>query len=362
MRTIDLSELKLKLLQDYKIIDVRAPLEFAQGALPNSVNLPVLDDQERALVGTCYKKINQEKAIELGHQIVSGENKRNKISKWIEYIEKNPHTIMTCFRGGLRSRISQGFLAESGIEIDRIENGYKEVRQYFIDELNNYANTQNLRLLTGNTGSGKTKILKQASKFYPVIDLEELAQHRGSAFGSMKNPQPAQATFENSLSFEILKLRSLKPDSRLLFEDESRLIGSLHLPDRFFDKLRKSSVIKMNVALEERIENIFADYIYPEAEIFEKYSRAITKISKKLGGLRAQELLRDLTFSNKQFLEEGRLVSNKIWIEKLLVWYYDPMYSFSLLQRDPLVEFEGGAKDVIEYLKQFSFPHQCGAK
>lgn len=351
MKTIDLKELKNRLLQDCKIIDVRAPIEFAQGALPNSINLPILDDQERALVGTCYKKMGKEKAIELGHQIVSGANKFDKINKWKEFIENNPHAIMTCFRGGLRSRISQSFLAESGIEISRIENGYKEVRQCFIDELNAYSEAENFRILTGSTGSGKTKILKQASLFYPTVDLENLAQHRGSAFGAMKNPQPAQASFENSLALNILKLRASAPGSAILYEDESRLIGSLHLPDKFFDKLRKTSVIKVNVELAERIENIFEDYIYPEEAIFDKYAKAVAKISKKLGGLRAQELLQDIRFSHRQFIEEGRLVSNKIWVEKLLVWYYDPMYSFSLVNRNPVIEFEGTPQEIIEYLK-----------
>lgn len=351
MKTIDFEEFKVRLLQGWKIIDVRAPGEYAQGALPNSINLPVLDDQERTAVGICYKKSGQDKAIELGHQIVSGANKKEKVRKWQEYIAENPHSILTCFRGGLRSQISQGFLAEMGTDIPRVEKGYKEVRQYFTDELNAYAESENVRLLTGSTGSGKTKLLKKISLFYPTVDLEDLAQHRGSAFGAMGNPQPAQASFENSLSFAVLQSRTNTPGTDILYEDESRLIGSLHLPEKFFDKLRKSGVIKVNVDIQERIENIYEDYIFPQEEIFDKYSRAVTKISKKLGGTRALELQNDLSFSRKQFLEEGLLVSNKIWIEKLLVWYYDPMYSFSLTNRNPNIEFEGLPKEIIEYLK-----------
>lgn len=351
MRALDLSELKIKLLQDRKILDVRAPLEFAQGALPNSVNLPILDDSERALVGTCYKNSGQEKAIELGHRLVSGENKNLKITAWKTFLQENPHAIMTCFRGGLRSRISQQFLEEAGFAIPRIANGYKEARQFFIDELNAFAESARLRLLTGNTGSGKTKILHEAASFYPVVDLEGLAQHRGSAFGAMKNPQPAQATFENQISFEIFKLQNQGALPPILFEDESRLIGSLHLPERFFDKLRSSAVIKMNVPLEIRIENIFEDYVRPEAEIFQKYMNAVTRIGKKLGGVRAQELLEDLKYSQTQFSELGLLDSNRVWIEKLLVWYYDPMYTYSLSNRNPKIEFEGTDREVIAYLK-----------
>ena len=354
MKTIDLTELKSGFLQDRKILDVRAPLEFAQGALPNSVNLPILNDEERALVGTCYKKSGQEKAIELGHRLVSGENKQQKVAAWKNFVLEHPHAVMTCFRGGLRSRISQQFLLEAGIEISRLERGYKEARQFLIDELISYSETCQLRILTGNTGSGKTKILREASRFYPAVDLEHLAQHRGSAFGSMKNPQPAQASFENQLAVEILKIRNKVSGPPVLFEDESRLIGRIHLPEKFFAKLRSSAVIKMNVSLEARIENIFIDYIFPEAAIFQKYSEAINRISKKLGGARTQELLVDIKYSQTQFAELGLLETNRVWIEKLLVWYYDPMYTYSLSNRKPEIEFEGSDRETIEYLERRS--------
>ncbi len=351
IKTLDLNELKPLLLNGVKIIDVRAPIEYSQGALPNSVNLPILDDDERAQVGSCFKKSGQEKAIELGHRIVSGENKDVKIANWMAFINENPHAILTCFRGGLRSQLAQQFLADKNIDIKRIQRGYKEIRQYFIDEINSYASRQFPRVLTGNTGSGKTTILKQSGQFYPVVDLEDLAKHRGSAFGSMKESQPAQASFENLLGSEILKRSQTNPNRRILFEDESRLIGRIHLPELFFERLRASPVIKMNVTLERRIENIFTDYIYPEEAIFEKYVGAVTRITKKLGGLRSQELLSDLAFSRKQFVEEGLLVSNRVWIEKLLVWYYDPMYTFSLTQRNPKIEFQGSETEVIAFLK-----------
>lgn len=350
MEAVSSEQLKIKLLQNYKIIDVRAPVEFSQGELPNSVNLPLLDDDERALVGTCYKKLGREKAIELGHQIVSGRNKDEKVKKWQEFIKDNPHTIITCFRGGLRSQTAQFFLNELGIEIPRVEKGYKEIRQFFSDELNSYCESENFRVLTGNTGSGKTKVLKQLVSTHAVIDLEELAKHKGSAFGATNSPQPAQASFENFLSFEIMKLRSADTKAIILYEDESRLIGRVHLPENFFKKLRSSRVVKINASLEDRIENIFSDYIFPEMTIFDKYSTAVSRIEKKLGGLRASELLHDLSFSRRQFLEQGLLVSNKIWIEKLLIWYYDPMYTYSFNNRKPQIEFEGNSKAVIEFL------------
>lgn len=349
MKTIDTAELIQRLLNGHKIIDVRAPVEFSQGALPNSVNFPILDDEERARVGTCYKHSGREKAIELGYKIVSGTNKSDKLEKWIHFIKQNPSSIMTCFRGGLRSRKSQEFLAEAGVEIPRIEKGYKEIRQFFINEIDRFAETDRMKVLTGKTGSGKTQLLKIIAEFYPVIDLEALANHRGSAFGNMKTEQPVQATFENNLAFEIIKLKNKMPIPAILLEDESRLIGRRALPEKFFQLLRSSAVVKVHVSLEQRIENIFSDYIYPEIEIFEKYKSAINKIEKRIGGARMQELLSDLENSRKQFLEAGELDSNKIWIEKLLVWYYDPMYTYSFDKRNPAIEFEGSSAEVIDY-------------
>lgn len=352
MKTVSTEEVIQKLLGSVPIIDVRAPVEFEQGSLPNSVNLPILDNSERASVGTCYKKSGREKAIELGHQIVAGPNKENKLQNWKIFIQNNPQAILTCFRGGLRSQKSQFFLKEIGVEAPRIEKGYKEIRHYLVDQLEVFCRNSSIRLLTGNTGSGKTIFLQKVSDFYPVVDLETLAQHRGSAFGAMSDKQPSQATFENAMVVEILRQKSENPTLPILFEDESRLIGSVHIPENLFKLIRATPVIKMNVELQQRIENIFEDYIKPDEKIFNKFTEAIQKIKSRLGGLRAEELLNDIKKSQQLYLNHQDLQSNKVWIEKLLVWYYDPMYIYSFNKRNPEIEFEGDTKQIREYLKQ----------
>lgn len=354
MKTIPSDNIIEKLLESVPIIDVRAPVEFEQGALPNSTNLSILDNDERATVGTCFKKNGREKAIELGYQIVSSANKEQKIEKWKLFIQKNPNAILTCFRGGLRSQISQSFLKEVGYDIPRIDKGYKEVRQILLNNLDHFCQHNQIKLLTGNTGSGKTIFLKKVSEFYPTVDLETLAQHRGSAFGAMSDKQPSQATFENLMIVEILRRTNKKPSLPILFEDESRLIGSVHLPENIFNLIRATPVLKMNVNLEQRVENIFDDYIKPDEKIFSKFIEAIQKISTRLGGLRAQEVLSDIKKSQQLFLNQQELQSNKIWIEKLLVWYYDPMYTFSFNKRNPKIEFEGSTKQIFNYLSELA--------
>lgn len=357
LRTISIDEFKEKLLDRTPIIDVRAPIEFQSGAIPGSINLPILEDEERALIGTCYKQKGQEKAIELGYQIVAGENKYEKQKKWVHFIQNNPLSIVTCFRGGKRSQITQMFLNEVGLDVPRLEHGYKRARQFFIDELQNYSVTQDMILLTGHTGSAKTELLKKVKTFYPAIDLENLANHRGSAFGKMKGLQPSQADFENNLATEIIRLQEKKDIRPILFEDESRLIGSRHLPSNIFTTLRKGKVIVVKQSLEERINNIFNDYILnsmPSEQLFCYYESALSKIEKRLGGLKTKEIKNDLLFSKNNFLVHSELESNKIWIEKLLVFYYDGLYTSSFKNRNPMVLFEGNHMEIKNFLSDFS--------
>ncbi len=357
--TLSDAETLQKIINGTRIIDVRAPVEFAQGSLPNSVNIPVLDDRERALVGTCYKNEGRESAIKLGYKLVSGSNLKAKQMAWSEFLHTHPDTILTCFRGGLRSLNTQSFLHEAGFSIPRVQHGYKGLRSYLSEALTEYTKSKSMRILTGNTGSGKTRLLQEVEKFYPVVDLENLALHRGSAFGKLPGkPQPAQATFENALAVNVLGLDGA---SRLpvLFEDESRVIGSLHLPEIFFEKMRASKVICLNVPIEKRIDNIFNDYInLPEFKdpvlvdvIFNNYLIALNRISKKLGGLRSAELIEDLAVVRRQIKEFGPEGANKDWIEKFLVWYYDPMYEYSFSLRKPPVEFAGNELEVSGFLQ-----------
>ncbi|OFZ31237.1 MAG: tRNA 2-selenouridine(34) synthase MnmH [Bdellovibrionales bacterium RIFCSPHIGHO2_01_FULL_40_29] len=358
MKTVTLSEFKTHLIQGLPVIDVRAPVEFEQGSIPGSVNLPVLSDQERHEVGLCYKTQGQEAAIALGYRIVSGKNLEIKTQNWLSYIQSHPEALITCFRGGLRSQTSQKFIASHGVDVPRLEKGYKQARAFFLETIANYAEQASLVILTGNTGSAKTHVLNALAEDVPVVDLEGLAHHRGSAFGAWDIPQPVQADFENRLA---VKLLSLQQPSLIMLEDESRMIGHRHIPEVFFTKMRASPVILMNESLEQRIDNIYIDYISSKlnqsseptavSRVLESYRESIRKIKNKLGGLRAQELLSDMDLCEQQFFTSGGLEKNKIWIEKLLVWYYDPMYVGSLEKREPKIQFKGSRLEVMDYIK-----------
>lgn len=344
-----ISEFGALLRDGISILDVRAPVEFAEAALPNSVNLPILNNEERASVGTVYKEAGSAAAIELGHRLVSGAVKKERVEAWKNFLRENPRAVITCFRGGMRSELAQAWLAEAGIERPRIAGGYKAVRQFLLSRLEGEFS---LLTISGATGSAKTKFLRNSS--FPYLDLENLAKHRGSAFGAESEPQPAQATFENSLGLEILRLAG-RPGPWLV-EDESRMIGSLCVPDPFFSRLREAPVVLIEETLAARIENIYAEYILqtplgkpgPSAEAVEqlgRYAESVRKISKKLGDLRAREILADMHGASRP--EEHR-----IWIEKLLRDYYDPLYANSLARRQPRIVFRGDHAAARDYLKK----------
>lgn len=362
LKNIELENFKELFLKNTPLIDVRAPIEFEKGALPNAVNLPLLNNVERAQVGTLYKAEGNEAAVKLGHQLISGKVKEDRIEQWIDFIAKNPTTVLYCFRGGLRSQITQQWLRESGVHRPIIVGGYKKSRQFLMEEILNFTQNQDLISLCGPTGSGKTQFLAEVRSFYPSIDLEALAKHRGSAFGSFSSPQPSQIDFENQLAHAFLMLypnTNSKP--YVLIEDESRLIGRCILPDSFFMRLQQSPVIWIDEPLEQRVENIFQEYILKspigilDADLalpqFAKYKKSLQSISKKLGGLRTQEVLSLLENAENQFVQTKDLNLNRQWIEKLLVYYYDPLYLKSIEKRQVKIIFKGSKSECLAYLK-----------
>ncbi|WP_415063586.1 tRNA 2-selenouridine(34) synthase MnmH [Bdellovibrio sp.] len=373
---IPVTELKNLFLQDTPFIDVRAPVEFAQGSLPGAVNLPILNDEERALIGTTYKQSGQDAAVRLGYQLISGAVKEERVQRWQSFISAHPQTVLYCFRGGKRSQITQQWLKDIGVERPLIVGGYKATRQFLMNEIEAFAKKKSLLVVSGPTGSGKTDLLKEAAAFYPSIDLEGLAHHRGSAFGSLDSAQPSQIDFENRLAVTLIKVED-KNDLQLrpIVEDESRLIGRVTQPMIFFERLRTSEVLWIDEPLEVRVENIFKDYIEntdlgmahsqtarcaeelqilrsQALRVFEKYKKSLMSIHRKLGGLRTQEIMADLETSEHNFLNSNEVLSNKVWIEKLLNYYYDPLYLGSLERRQVSVCFKGTKKQALEYLQE----------
>lgn len=329
-------------------IDVRAEVEFTEGHLPNAQNLPILNNEERAIIGTTYKKSGQQAAVQLGYQIVSGENKEEKLKKWSNFLDKNPDAVLYCFRGGKRSQITQGWLQELGYNIPIIEGGFKKSRKFLISQFGQSKEKASLLLISGVTGSAKSRLLRSLKPTAQVVDLEEIANHRGSAFGYV-NKTPTQINFENKLAIALIKQFNkikISENNIILIEDESRLIGPSIIPDVFFKYMRESEVILIEEGIEFRINEIYQDYILEPilnlgSQIFQRHLDSLNKIQKKLGGLRFQEIKQDILSSIKEYEELGTTISNKIWIEKLLNYYYDPIYLKSLQRRNIKKKFAG---------------------
>lgn len=221
------SDLARIFLDDVPLIDLRAPIEFKEGAFPCSTSLPLMTDDERAQVGTCFKQRGQAAAIELGHQLVGGAVRAERLDGWLAQLRKQPDALLYCFRGGLRSQTVQLWLHEAGVTRPRVAGGYKEMRRFLIDTLDKAAAECHWTVLTGMTGSGKTHMLEHVTQ---AVDLEGHAHHRGSSFGQLPGGQPSNINFENKLAIELLKRRH-QGEHAFVVEDESRLIGRCCLPN-----------------------------------------------------------------------------------------------------------------------------------
>jgi tRNA 2-selenouridine synthase len=318
-------------IESIPLIDVRSPGEFASGHFPNSVNLPILSDEERKEVGIAYKHQGQEAAIELGHRLVSNQIREERVLEWVSFLKRHPHAQLYCARGGLRSQIATRWIQEAGIPVKRIEGGYKALRSHLLERMEALLKTLRFQLIGGKTGSGKTHFLRESG--LPHIDLEALAQHRGSSFGAI-GPQPSQAVFENALIIEMLRMDPMKP---VLLEDESIMIGSLQLPLELHHRMKESPLWILNTPLSERIRNIARDYVIdrlktdpsPPQETVAFFLSSLERIAKKLGGLKKSEIAKQIrmSFEGPHFQEPE---AHFQWIEALLVEYYDPYYEKGL--------------------------------
>jgi len=342
------------------LLDVRAPVEFNQGAFPYTENFPLINDQERKDIGLRYKNLGQDAAIELGHKLVQGEIKPERISHWEDFFNQHPDGALYCFRGGMRSKISQQWIYEkTGNIYPRIKGGYKAMRRFLIDELEASSQLIEPVMLGGRTGIGKTILLK---KIKQQIDLEGIFHHRGSVFGKHVTPQPTQIDIENSLSIELLKLLN-KNHTKIILEDEGSNIGSRRIPENLFSKMSQSPIILLEVSVDERVDITFQEYIiealaehqsfYGEEQGLELWimqlENSIDKIQRRLGGVRHKELKALMTNAIQQQLS-GSIELHKEWIKVLLTDYYDPMYDFQLSKKEQRVSFKGNTSEVLNYL------------
>lgn len=360
---ITVAQFKQLFLTGVPMMDMRAPLEFKKGAFPHTMSLPLMTDPERQKIGTCYKRDGQEAAIKLGHQLVRGKTKQQRMALWLDFARQHPDGILYCFRGGLRSQTVQQWLAEAGVVMPRIEGGYKALRQFLISELERLTAKLNFVIIAGHTGSGKTVVI---AKLANSIDLEGLANHRGSSFGRQITPQPSQIDFENNLTIALMRAEQAG-HTTLVLEDESFLIGRCAMPQCFHDKVKLAPVVVMQKTQREREQQIHHEYVgaqlasfvaaVGESESFAAFSEfllsSLTKISKRLGDVRFNELKTAMTQALAIQESNGDDRGHYQWIKPLLEWYYDPMYSYQIEQKKDRIIFEADEQGVIEYLQQY---------
>jgi len=338
------------------IIDTRAPIEFEKGSFPNAVNMPLMFDEERKEVGTCYKNHGKDKALELGHKLVSGEKKKERVKMWVDFAKKYPNGAIFCFRGGLRSQIAQKWIYEnSQISFPKIVGGYKKLRNFLIENIESSTLRKKFIVVGGQTGCGKTILINEIDK---SIDLEGIANHRGSAFGNMTSPQPTQINFENKLSIELIK-----SSESIVLEDEGANIGSVQIPKNFFNKMSLSPLVLLEAAIEERIKISLEDYVenmlkryinldpLTASNNFSNYwEQSLDKIQKRIGLKRYHDLKNDLNLALRNFLNNNDNSHFIGIIEKLLTEYYDPMYSYQISKKKDRIIFSGNFQEVKEFL------------
>lgn len=356
-------DLRAVLVKGIPLVDVRAPIEFAKGSVPGAVNLPVLNDSERAEVGTTYKLQGQDAAIELGRKLVSGQALEERMAAWETFARTNPNAAIYCFRGGLRSRSVQAALREIGLELPLLEGGYKRVRQLFLEAIETLTKTP-LVVLSGFTGTGKTSLLNQLSSMGPAraMDLEGFANHRGSAFGKKIGGQPSQADFENRLGLEVMRLpRAL--GSRVVIEDESRMIGRIVIPDSLFAAMSTAPVVVLERPVEDRARLLVKNYVEENYGLFEGDTNPekiasfhrdlhvnISSIQKRLGGLETSRLLNEIDTAIAEQLRSGSLMTHLAWVERLLETYYDPVYRRHLESLGGRIVARGNEAEIQAYL------------
>ena len=342
------------------LIDVRAPIEFEQGAFACATNLPLMNNEERQKVGLCYKEQGNQAAVELGHQLINKQARTPRVAAWSAFMDAHPNAQLYCFRGGMRSKIAQQWLQDSGRDIVRLKGGYKAFRRYLIDFLERAptkfaAKGIQPMVLSGRTGAGKTLVIKQLRN---TIDLEGLAHHRGSAFGRHATPQPTQINFENELSMSLM--RFLETDyKQLILEDEGRNIGAVNFSKETFDFFKKGPRIVLETSMAERVKITLDEYV---VEAQQEYSSlndwtvfmqsALFRISKRLGGERYQRVLQQFNAALKAQLETGSIKTHQAWIETLLTEYYDPMYDYQMQKNAHPVIFKGSIKEVVSYINE----------
>ena len=302
----------VSMMEQYPILDVRSPSEYAHAHMKNAYSLPLFSDEERKVVGTAYKQEGKQPAIKLGLNYFGV-----KMATMVTEVEallaaspdpNNKVVLVHCWRGGMRSAGVAWLLDLYGYTVYTLAGGYKAYRNWVLAQ---FAIPYHFKVLGGFTGSGKTEILQalQANR-QPIIDLEGLAHHKGSSFGSLGQPvQPSQEQFENLLAQSLFKIHT--QHTYVWVEDESRRIGLVNIPTQLFEHMRKSKLYFLDIPFSERLQFIVEGYGKFEKD---QLMSAILRIKKRLGGLETKTAI--------DFLIEDDIASSF----GVLLAYYDKLY------------------------------------
>jgi len=303
----------IELSSSVPLVDVRTPSEFKKGHIPGAINIPLFNDYERGVVGTLYKQQGRLHAIMKGLDIV-GPKMSDLLKHGLKVAGNNKKLLLYCWRGGSRSESMAWLFSNGGIECILLEGGYKAYRNFILAEL---GRSRKMIVLGGLTGSGKTAILHELSGMgEQVIDLEGIACHKGSAFGSLgQAEQPGSEHFANLL-FEALK--TTRPEQRVFVEDESHNIGSVNIPQNFFALMKQSRVIALMPEIKIRLPRLRKEYgVYGADQLI----KSVEKISRKLGG------------DNTSMAIEAIRTNNLGRAMEIVLKYYDSTYRYCLSQR-----------------------------
>lgn len=320
----------LELSAEIPVIDVRTPNEYAAGHIPGAINIPLFSNEERAVVGTDYKKLGRHKAMLQAMDFV-GPRMSSLVREAEILAGPTGRLLVHCWRGGMRSESVAWLYNLYGLEAHTLEKGYKAFRNYVVDS---WKIPLSLQVLGGYTGSKKTEILTEISRLgHPVLDLEYLASHRGSVFGHINlKAQPTQEQFENDLA---LALRKLPRNTRIWIEDESRHIGRLIIPNNLYDNIRSSPLVFLDV--DEHARVTYLSKLYGQSSVSE-LKELVLKIERRLGGQRAREAISAI---EEQNLDRAAAI---------LLSYYDRSYSYGVNRRqhEPLLRLSFHSEDVAQ--------------
>ncbi len=301
-------------LTDTVLIDVRSESEYAEATIPGAINVPLLNDWQRAAVGTVYHREGEARARRLGLEVVAPELVK-KVTL-VDNLASGKKVVVFCWRGGERSNFMASVLSVMGHDVYRIKGGFKAYRRYVTSFLNRDELTQKAVVVYGLTGSGKTDVLNLlAKRGVPVLDLEGLAAHRGSVYGKIGMPSsPTQKAFENEI---VEFFRKIGDDAVFLVECESRRIGNLLVPAALMNTMKKGYRVLLYTSLENRVKRIKEVYTSGPGYNINELISATQLLEKRIGKAKVKELV-ELLLEHQFDLVFSFLLTN----------YYDPLYNY----------------------------------